>query len=106
VSDKLPVSPISPEREAECWRASRSGHALAGMVGELLLALSVARNGLSALSGGAKVLIRQNAELREAVLGLRVLRSTCPDSHGGDFRVHLSEKEFDALLALAGRKGV
>jgi hypothetical protein len=35
-----------------------------------------------------------------------VLRSTCPDSHGGDFRVHLSEKEFDALLALAGRKGV
>lgn len=41
------------------------------------------------------------AELRRAVYDLRVLRSSCSDSGDGDFRVHLSEREWDALLLLA-----
>jgi hypothetical protein len=43
--------------------------------------------------------------LRSAISNLRVLRSSCADSHDGDFRVHLCEREFDALtiMAKAGR---
>ena len=43
--------------------------------------------------------------LRTAISNLRVLRSSCADSHDGDFRVHLCEREFDALtiMAKAGR---
>jgi hypothetical protein len=98
-------NPMTPERERECWQASRSGHALAGMVGELLLALSVARNGISHMAGASKQALRERDALRQAVRDLRVLRSSCADSHDGDFRVHLSEKEFDALCSLAGASG-
>lgn len=38
------------------------------------------------------------SELRKSMRDLRVLRSSCTDSIDGDFRVHLSEKEFDALF--------
>lgn len=43
--------------------------------------------------------------LRSAIDNLRVLRSSCADSRDGDFRVHLCEREFDALtiMAKAGR---
>ena len=40
--------------------------------------------------------------IKSAVLNLRVLRSSCPESHDGDFRVHLCEREFDALVLLMG----
>ena len=43
--------------------------------------------------------------LRSAISNLRVLRTSCVDSHDGDFRVHLCEREFDALtiMSKAGR---
>lgn len=41
------------------------------------------------------------ADLRRMLNNLRVLRSSCDDSNHGDFRVHLCEREWDALLALA-----
>lgn len=40
--------------------------------------------------------------IKSAVLNLRVLRSSCADSNDGDFRVHLCEREFDALVLLMG----
>lgn len=39
-------------------------------------------------------------ELRDSIDNLRLLRSSCPDSNDGDFRVHLSEKEWDMVTHL------
>lgn len=40
------------------------------------------------------------ADLKRTVHNLRVFRWTCGDSDKGEFRVHLCEREWDALLAL------
>jgi len=52
----------------------------------------------------------QNAALQAKIAGiqaalreLRVLRSSCDDSNHGDFRVHLSEREWDSFNALVAR---
>lgn len=47
-------------------------------------------------------------ELHDSIDNLRVLRSSCPDSTDGDFRVHLSEKEWDMVTHLMDtcKKGV
>ena len=37
---------------------------------------------------------------------LRVLRSSCEDSNGGEFRVHVPEKEFDEIMKLVGEMRV
>jgi hypothetical protein len=64
-------NPMTPERERECWQASRSGHALAGMVGELLLALSVARNGISHMAGASKQALRERDAAQRELSFLR-----------------------------------
>jgi hypothetical protein len=37
---------------------------------------------------------------------LRVLRSSCEDSNGGEFRVHVPEKDFDEIMKLVGEMRV
>lgn len=41
------------------------------------------------------------ADLKQSIRDMRVFRWTCGDSDKGAFRVHLCEREWDALLALA-----
>jgi predicted nucleic acid-binding Zn-ribbon protein len=48
-----------------------------------------------------RVLEQQLSSIRKAVYDLRVLRSSCEDSYDGEFRVHLIEDEYNALIKLA-----
>ena len=48
--------------------------------------------------------LRERDAIRDAARNLRVLRSSCEDSHDGAFRVHLSEREWDDFNLLLGRR--
>ena len=104
-------NPMTPERERECWQASRSGHALAGMVGELLLALSVARNGISHMAGASKQALRERDALllqarvlaRERDVALAEIERLC-DERVRDGRERGAERvDFESLAFDAAR---
>lgn len=69
-------------------------------VKELLGALDEARARLAVSEKSELALLRQSDSIRDAVRNLRVMRSSCADSHNGDFRVHLCEREWDALVEM------
>ena len=48
-----------------------------------------------------RLLEQQLSAIRKAVYDLRVLRSSCEDSYDGEFRVHLIEDQYNALIKLA-----
>ena len=72
-------------------------------VKELLESLDEARARLAVSEKSELALLRQRDAIRDAVRNLRVLRSSCADSHNGDFRVHLCEREWDALIGMCDK---
>lgn len=73
-------------------------------VRQLLAALDEARASITASNRLELQALRERDALRRTVLDLKVLRASCEDSYGGAFRVHLNEREFDALVSLVTGK--
>lgn len=127
---ELPDEPAVPEdvcRSAVIGRSTKhiwsySGKSLGRMVAQLIRDRDSAREALEnllqlATSHAHKLeeelnvtkrerdnLSKECNTLRQAVLELRVLRSSCEDSLEGKCRVHLFEPEFDALRELARKQ--
>lgn len=95
---------MRPEDETEVRIAVENNEYVSNShVKELLAALDEARASLLASNRLELQALRERDALRRSVLDLKVLRSSCEDSYDGAFRVHLNEREFDALLSLVTR---
>lgn len=95
---------LTPEDENEIRVAVENNEYVANSyVRQLLAELDEARASLLASNRLELQALRERDALRRAVLDLKVLRASCEDSYDGAFRVHLNEREFDALLSLVTR---